>query len=119
MNRVVHIVDHLLYGGIENLVLNLISASSKRNENFVISLRGTAEEAYNRWHRIRELDSSQYVYLNKQEGFKPLLSYQILKILRKINPDVIHTHSSGPLFYVGLPAKILNIKNTSFSLLKR
>ncbi len=92
--KVLHIVDSMGGGGMENGVANL-SLNLPRNgfDLHVCCLRsrGTFSE--------RIAKPSQVYTLNKAPG----LSFQCLRKLRKqilaVNPDIIHTHNLGPLIY--------------------
>ncbi len=107
-NVVVHVVQHLLPGGIESLCLEML-LKSKDVKVHIISLEGTFQEMSSKWPRLLKL-APRLHFVNKPAGFKPSVVWQVARLMRRLNAKVIHTHHIGPLLYGGMAAKLAGIK---------
>lgn len=88
--RVVQIVPSLAPGGAERMVVHLATELARRGHHTsVISLfdrLGTdLEEAL-------EMARVPVIYLGKKRGFNPWILAQLTSAVKKLNPDVVHTH---------------------------
>jgi glycosyltransferase involved in cell wall biosynthesis len=95
--RVVHVVDSLEPGGMENGIANLANLLAPGGvDTHVIALnrRGVFAD--------RLPTPSQVVSLGKSPGFSWRWAVNLRKEIIRIAPDVIHTHNLGPLIYTGL-----------------
>lgn len=105
--KITYIIPSLDFGGAERLLTEIIrKLDSKRFEASVICLRRTghwAKELENRGVKIELVGS-----LPKLEF---LSFFKIKKLLRKLKPDIVHTHLFGADVYGGLAAISLGIKN--------
>lgn len=109
MSTVIHVVQHLKPGGIETMALDLVSFREKHETTFIISLEGEKETALIAWPRLK-LYGEHLIFLNKKEGFTPMLFLKLASLLLKLKADVVHTHHIGPLIYGGLAARLVATK---------
>lgn len=104
--KVVHVINSLKVGGAERIVSSLAIGLKKDCQSSVIVIGGKSksknEEKY--LHNAVNL-----YYLNAKSFFSASTHIKVYKVLKSINPDVIHTHLGG-LSYTFLTAKILRIK---------
>lgn len=91
--RILHVVDSLRPGGMENGVVNMAHQLAGTHEVAVACLRrGGAFET--------RLPSSCEVFgLGKGQGFTPGAVWRLAKLIRRWKPDVLHTHNLGTLIY--------------------
>ncbi len=109
MKTMVQIVQHLIPGGIEKLVIDLLRFHAPDTQVYIIALEGSAEDCLRRWPELTEFKGKIF-FLNKGPGFQISTLRMLITILRDLSADVIHTHHIGPLLYGGLAARFLNIE---------
>ncbi|EPE37402.1 glycosyltransferase [Candidatus Photodesmus anomalopis] len=107
--KVVHVVQHLSLGGLENLTLDLLDFSQPSYEVIIISLEGNKRQAILNWPRLKKF-SNQIIFLDKPLGISFRILIDLNKIFFYLKPDIVHTHHIGPLLYAGLAAHLLNIR---------
>jgi glycosyltransferase involved in cell wall biosynthesis len=107
-NTIVHVVQHLLPGGIETMVLDF-KRCSPNDKISVISLEGTEQSSMNSWDILASIPD--LYFLNKKTGIDFFVVFNMIKLLKKLQAKVIHTHHVGPLIYGGIAAKIANCKH--------
>jgi len=95
--KILHVVNSLDPGGMENGVVNLARGLEARG--FVshvacLERRGAFS--------ARLPASSQVFLLGKSGGFSPGAAWRLGRLISRIKPDVIHSHNLGPLIYSGL-----------------
>jgi glycosyltransferase involved in cell wall biosynthesis len=104
--RVLHIVDSLNPGGMENGVVNvarvLAEGSPGQAANYEISAcclgdRGSFAE--------RMPDPESIVALEKAPGFQWKVVRSLAGDLKRWRPDIVHTHNLGPLIYASLATR--------------
>jgi glycosyltransferase involved in cell wall biosynthesis len=98
---VAHVVLTLEVGGLERVVLSLVRearSSGQRVSILCLERPGVLGE-----HARAE--GVEVISLNKEPGLTPTLVTDIRTALRKIRPDVIHTHQIGALLYAGPAAR--------------
>lgn len=95
--KILHVVNSLDPGGMENGVTNLARGLESRGfESHVACLerRGAFAD--------RLPASSQVFSLGKIGGFSPGAAWRLARLISKMEPDVLHSHNLGPLIYSGL-----------------
>lgn len=92
--RVLHVVDSLGAGGMENGIVNVAGSLEGRVDSWVAALseRGIFSK--------RMPTPSQVVELGKEGGFSIRVASRLAKIIDEVRPDVIHSHNLGPLIYL-------------------
>jgi glycosyltransferase involved in cell wall biosynthesis len=99
--RVVHVVDSLDPGGMENGIANVASYLGARGYDFhAICLTRCGKFAE------RMPSPSQVVSLSKVPGVSLHCVAALRTELERVGADVIHTHNFGPLIYVGLASLV-------------
>jgi sugar transferase (PEP-CTERM/EpsH1 system associated) len=98
---VAHVVLSLDCGGLERIVLDLLRTSRRRGQRAaVVCLERPGALA----GRVEELEV-QLVCIHKRPGLDWNAAGRAGEVLRRIGPDVVHTHQAGALWYVGGAAR--------------
>jgi glycosyltransferase involved in cell wall biosynthesis len=98
--RVLHVQHSLAPGGMENGVVNVACAlPSDEFEIHVCCLECSGDFA------ARLPKPENVTELHKGDGFSLRTIWELLCLIRKLRPDVIHTHNLGALIY-GVPATL-------------
>src|ERR1700730_8546880 len=88
--KVVHIVPMLAPGGAETLAVHIVTGLSRqRYDVAVVSFR--------KWQgcdleRLLAKHGVQVLYLGKEPGFDYRMYYRVNKVLKRLRPDIVHTH---------------------------
>lgn len=105
---VAHVIYALRMGGLENGLVNLINRMpAERYRHAVICLTD-----YDRFAERIERDDVDVFALHKKEGKDPLVYLRLLRLLRRLRPDIVHTRNLGaldaqlPAFLAGVPGRI-------------
>lgn len=97
MIRVLHVVDSLAPGGLENGIVNVARQLQGREFDIhVACLRFRGDFA------SRMPNPEQVLVLGKQDGFSPRAVWRLVRLVGALRPDVIHTHNLGTLIYAAL-----------------
>jgi glycosyltransferase involved in cell wall biosynthesis len=102
---VVHIVQHLIPGGIEVLALNMLKEAQENT--FIISLEGCKTQSLSNWPDLTPY-KNRIFFMDKGAGVSLKTLIKLSLTLKRLNADIVHTHHIGPLFYGGASAKILS-----------
>lgn len=96
MNKinVIHILQSLEIGGMENGVVNLLNGLSR--ESFTPLLCCLEKEGP---LRVRLSNDIKLFNLNQKEGLHPLLPLRLAKIIQQENVQIVHTHNFGTAIY--------------------
>ncbi|MDG1286196.1 MAG: glycosyltransferase [Rickettsiales bacterium] len=105
----VQIVQHLRLGGIEMLALELLRSQNGTHLMHLVSLEGSAEEAFQHWPQLREY-ADQLTFLEKPPGIHLLTTLKLARFLGRRKVSNVHTHHIGPLLYGGFAARLAGIK---------
>lgn len=105
MKTIVHVVQHLAPGGLEAMVLDMLTFTNPKHNIMVVSLDGTLDSALNGWPRLKEYQH-QLIFLNKPAGFSLSTISQLLTVFKEYKVDVVHSHHIGPLLYSGFAAML-------------
>ena len=98
--RILHLVDSLEPGGMENGIVNVASCLDPDDYDIhvcALTQRGAFAE--------RMPNPDQVVSLNKSSGFSLKTVKDLKKRISVINPHILHTHNLGPLIYGSLASR--------------
>lgn len=87
--RILHTLNWIQFAGTEKVCVDLCNEFSKEHDVFLLSNKNIKTYISNKVNLI-EVD------FNKSRN-NPIFLYQIYKIIKKINPDVIHIHNTKEL----------------------
>ncbi len=103
--RVAHVVLSLDVGGLERVVLDLARAGRSLDQQaLIVCLErpgALATEAARQGAHVVSLD--------KPPGVRPALVGQLCNVLRRLRPQVVHTHQITALFYAGPAARLAGV----------
>jgi glycosyltransferase involved in cell wall biosynthesis len=94
--RILHVLDSLKPGGTENGVVNVAQRLANSVDTHVACLKTTGDFAARLPH------PDQVYVLGKGTSFSPGAVVALNRTIRRIRPDVVHTHNLGPLIYSSL-----------------
>lgn len=95
--RVLHVVDSLGAGGMENGVVNIAQGLAPRGiEAHVACLRERGAFA------DRLPFPERACAMGKLSGFSPAAAWRLARHISHVQPHVLHTHNLGPLIYAAL-----------------
>lgn len=103
--NIVHIVQSLDIGGLEKLVVDLISSSKDGNffyTVFCIDDKGKLASVLKR-------KGIEVIGFNKKMGIDLSLVFRLADQFKKRNIRVVHNHNAGPAFYGGLAARLAGV----------
>lgn len=103
--HVVHIIPTLTYGGAERFVVDLINASDPAQVRFTIII------LQNNQPLSADIQSgkAEIIVVPKRGKISILLFFELQKTLRRLHPDVVHTHLFGGDFWGRVAAHYLHI----------
>jgi len=104
---VIHIVQRMAPGGIENLVAEFMRSAGDLDSH-VISLEGGASDLIRAWPRLSAL-SDRLTAMGKDSGVFPTLVPRLVSLLRARRPTAVMCHGVGPLLYGGLAARLAGV----------
>jgi len=105
---IIHVVQHLKPGGIENFALEFQRAAAPFFDVHVISL----EKCSLHYSKINDGQFYDFIHvLDKEPGWQIKTLLKLTKIIKEINPLYVHTHHIGPLIYGGLAARLSSVEN--------
>lgn len=91
---IVHIVHRFDTGGLENGVVNLINRLDERvYQHTIVTMKGYSKEFAKRI----STNNVEFADLNKQDGNDIAIFSRLNSLLKKINPDVLHTRNTATL----------------------
>jgi sugar transferase (PEP-CTERM/EpsH1 system associated) len=86
---IVHVIHHLGVGGLENGLVNLINhMPPERYRHAIVCLKG-----YSDFHKRITRQQVELIALNKREGHDVGLYLRLFKVLKRLNPDIVHTRN--------------------------
>lgn len=92
--RILHVQHSLEPGGMENGVVNIACALQPRGFEFHVACLSKSGE-----FAARLPDPDLVHVLAKPEGFSPRTVLRLRRLIRKLRPDLIHSHNLGALIY--------------------
>ncbi len=106
--RVLQIVQHLQPGGIETMALDLMRKASSDTDVHLLSLEGHKKECLHAWSRLQPY-ADRLHFMQKRSGLDFKTIMRMVKRIKTLDIDVVHTHHIGPLVYGGLAARIAGV----------
>lgn len=104
--KILHIISGLNDGGAESLLFNFL-CHSKNNINFVISLKGKGK-----YGKMIEGKGIKIFYFNFSFDLNLISNFvNLIKLIRKINPDIVQTWLYHADLLGGCAAYLANSKN--------
>jgi len=93
--KILHVITSLGLGGAENLLLSYLKNLDKNKYSFyVCCLRDKPDDLSS---EISEY--AQIINLKMKSKFNPFVVFHLLKVIKKIQPEIIHTHLFQPRIY--------------------
>ncbi|MDD5091562.1 MAG: glycosyltransferase [Candidatus Wallbacteria bacterium] len=93
--KVLHIIPQMHIGGAQRMVLNLCREQADTDEVFLCTLFDQGKDVILLTHLP---DSVRYFRLGKHSGFDWRMFWRLFRLIKKINPDVVHTHQRALLY---------------------
>lgn len=95
--KIVHILPSLNIGGAEKFTVDLCNelAKSESNEVILISIRNNDPQNPSNFLRKLNQKKVQYITLNKGLGLDITAFLRLTKLLKKIQPAIVHTHTNA------------------------
>jgi len=104
--NVIHIVNQMRPGGIETMVVDLVTMS--RHKSRIISLEGTATSLLDGWPALKPL-ADRLEAFDRPPRLDPRLVLRLARRLRQLKPSTVFLHRTNPLLYGGLAARLARI----------
>ena len=102
--KVVCILPSIATGGAEKMAIDLVNSLNRdKFEIYLVSLYDKMDNVYD---SLIDSDFVNLIYMNKKRGFDVKTYLGLYKILKKINPIVVHTHLHAAIYT--MPWKIVN-----------
>jgi len=93
--KILYVITSLGIGGAENLLLSYLQNLDKKKYSFyVLCLRDKPDDLS---YEISKY--AQIINLKMKSKFNPTVIFQLLKVIKKIQPEIIHTHLFQPRIY--------------------
>jgi len=104
--KIIEIIPQLNQGGAERFVIDLCNELTKHHDVTLIILHSIEKD--NQFYSEISPDI-QIISMNKKKGGDYRLFYRLYKLIKKISPDIVHTHLRGIVYallsYLLLPNK--------------
>jgi len=94
---IVHIISSLNIGGAENFVVQLANEKTKHKTVKIISL-GKTNSNRNYIHAVNQ--KVELIELGWKKKYSVIQFYQLMILIKKLMPQVIHVHLHNPFYYV-------------------
>lgn len=102
---VVHVIHHLMTGGLENGLVNLLNhLPEERYRHAVVCMTDYTDFRL----RIRRPDVEVFA-IHKRLGHDPLAQWRLLRLLRRLRPDVVHSRNLSGLDSL-IPAMLAGVR---------
>jgi glycosyltransferase involved in cell wall biosynthesis len=92
MYKIVQVVPALGWGGAQIFCIQLCNELAKK-PGYEITLISLYDHAPGKHLPLSLLDANiKFIVLGKKPGLNPVIFFKVYKILKKIKPDIVHTH---------------------------
>lgn len=106
--KILEIIPQLNSGGAERFTVDLSNELSEHNEVILLTYYDINSFGF----YANEISSKiRVISMQKKKGFSFILSFKLLALIRKINPDIVHMHLDAILYLI--PSVYL-LKSTFF-----
>lgn len=103
-NKILYVITSLGLGGAEKLLLYYLkNLDSKKYEMYVCCLREKPDDLISEISKYANVTN-----LKIRNKFNPLVILKLLKLIKSINPDLIHTHLVQPRIYTTIAYLFFN-----------
>lgn len=106
--RILHIIQHLKPGGIEQLVFSMLCANVQNV--YILALELSPQESFSAWPKLKSFSNNLF-FAEKKQGVSVKTIRFITNICSRLDIATIHTHHIGPLIYGYLATKRLSLKH--------
>ncbi|NOU06670.1 MAG: glycosyltransferase [Hyphomicrobiaceae bacterium] len=103
----VHVVERMIPGGIETLVLDMVHELPGRH--IILSLGGTVDELIAGWP-VLERERGHFEALNRSPGLSLKVIPEVRARLLAHKADTVYLHHIGPLLYGGIAGRLARVK---------
>ncbi len=103
--HIVHVIHHLVIGGMENGIVNLINRMPKeRFQHTVVCI-----EDYSDFRERIQVEGVQVIALHRSEIGVWQVRYKLFKLFRALRPDIVHSRNMSGLDAI-LPARLAGVR---------
>ena len=93
--KILHVITSLGLGGAENLLLSYLKNLDKKKYSFyVCCLRDQPDDL-----SFEISEYAQIINLKMKSKFNPMVVFHLLKVIKSIQPEIIHTHLFQPRIF--------------------
>ena len=117
--RIIEIIPSLVSGGAERFVVDLSNELSVDHEVFLVVLYSLDDPIKSFY--LRDVSKRvKIIELNKHKGFDFRLFFKLYRLIKKLAPDVVHTHMPGivyiqlSLYLNRIPLYVHTVHNDAF-----
>lgn len=111
--KILQIIFSLSSGGGERFVVDLSNELSKTNDVTLLTLKDDTIDVENRnFYKFDLLPKVTYMNLGFADGFHTSYPWKTYKVIKRLNPDIVHIHLGGVLNYCYLACLLLGRKIT-------
>lgn len=103
---VIHIVNQMRPGGIETMVIDLVTKS--RHPSRIMSLEGNALGLLENWTALASLGDRLEAF-DRPPRLDLRLAFRIARRLRTLRPHTVFVHRTNPLLYGGIAARLAGV----------
>jgi sugar transferase (PEP-CTERM/EpsH1 system associated) len=108
---VAHVVQNLRIGGLERVVINLITGAEKKGYHSILYTLGTGGDL------VAELEQQghEVVTLQKRPGMDYILPFKLGRMFKKHGVDIVHAHNFSPLVYGALAGRLARVSGVIYT----
>ena len=111
--KILQIIFSLSPGGAERFVIDLSNELSKNNDVTLLTLKNDkVDEANRNFYKFDLSGRVKYLNLGLGDGAKPVYLWKIYKVIKEIDPDVVHINGCNMDKYCYLACLLLGDKMT-------